>query len=157
VTYRRPTVQTFVLTATIALIASAMMALSRPVELRIDGQRVESDVPPITTAANHVYVPLRTIADALGAETEVDGDRVYVIRGHQSLRIRLGDQHATLNGMPLTFAHPPFRVRGRVMIGLTAVANAFGIHASYDARSNRIDVLTPGIGEAAGTTATTTQ
>ena len=156
-TYRQPTVQTLVFAATIALIASAALALSRPVELRINGQHIDSDVPPITTSSDKVYVPLRTIADALGAETQIFGEKVYVIRGHQSLRLRIGDQHATLNGMPLTFPHPPFRVRGRVMVGLGPIARAFDIHASYDPRTSRIDVLTPGIGEAASTANTETQ
>ena len=38
----------------------------------VDGERVDSDVPPVTTASEKAFVPLRSIADALGAETEVD-------------------------------------------------------------------------------------
>ena len=72
---------------------------------------------------------------------------MWCVRG-QSVRLRVGDVHATVNGMPLTLEHAPFRVRGRVMIGLRAVARAFGVHASYDARKARIAVMTPGIGEA---------
>jgi len=43
--------------------------------------------------------------------------------------------------------HAPFRVRGRVMISLDAVARALNVRARYDARNARIEVVTPGIGE----------
>lgn len=118
--------------------------------MMVDGQRVETDVPPVTTAtSDKVFVPLRSLADALGAQTDLDEKgHINVVRGGQSLRIRVGDKHATLNGMPLTLKHPPFRVRGRVMISLKTVAAAFGVRVSYDPRTQRIDVLTPGIGQA---------
>jgi len=148
-TYRPPTLRSLVLGATVATIASAVLAFSRPVDLVVDGQHVDSDVPPVSTAGNHVYVPIRSLADALGAQTSVDGSNIYVVRGTQSLRLRVGDAKASVNGMPLTLEHAPFRVRGRVMVGLRAIARAFGVHASYDARTARVDVMTPGIGEAA--------
>jgi hypothetical protein len=148
-TYRRPSFRSLVLAAAIATIGSAVLAFSRPVDIVVDGQRVESDVPPVSTAGNHVYVPIRSLADALGAQTSVDGQNIYVVRGTQSLRLRVGDAKASVNGMPLTLEHAPFRVRGRVMVGLRAIARAFDVHAAYDARTARVDVMTPGIGEAA--------
>jgi hypothetical protein len=147
-TYKRPTWQMLVLTALVATTASMMTALSRPVELLVDGQRIESDVPPVTTSLDKVYVPLRPVADALGLETMVQGSTIDVIRGNQSLRLHVGDVHARLNGMPMTLQHAPFRVRGRIMIGLKALSNAFNVRADYDARLARVYVMTPGIGEA---------
>lgn len=146
-TYRRPSLRLLMLTAAIAMTASAFVAFSRPIDMVVDGEFVASDVPPVATPG-HVYVPVRTLADALGAQTSVEGQNIIVVRAGQSVRLRVGDVHATVNGMPLTLEHAPFRVRGRVMIGLRAVARAFGVHASYDARLARIAVMTPGIGEA---------
>jgi hypothetical protein len=133
-----------------ALLVSVVLAFSRPIVMFVDGERVDSDVPPVTTASERAYVPLRSIADALGAETEVDPKTggVDVVLGSQSLRVRVGDAHALLNGMPFTLKHPPFRVRGRVMISLDAVARALRVHAKYDPRNARIEVVTPGIGQA---------
>ena len=133
-----------------ALFASSLLAFSRPIAMFVDGERVDSDVPPITTASERAYVPLRSIADALGAQTQVDSktNGVEVVLGPQSLRVRVGDQHATLNGMGFTLKHAPFRVRGRVMISLDAVARALHVHAKYDRRNARIEVVTPGIGQA---------
>ena len=87
-------------------------------------------------------MPLRSIADALGAETDVDAKArpIDVVLGGQSFRVRVGDTHATLNGMPITLKHAPFRVRGRVMISLDAVARALHVRATYDPRNARIEV-----------------
>ncbi|HEX8807159.1 MAG TPA: stalk domain-containing protein [Candidatus Aquilonibacter sp.] len=147
-TYRRPSLRMFVVTATVAMTASAFVMFSRPIDMVVDGESVASDVPPIAAAGNHVYVPVRTLADALGAQTSIEGRNIDVVRPGQSVHLRIGDVHARVNGMPLTLDHAPFRVRGRVMIGLRSMERAFGVHASYDARSARIAVMTPGIGEA---------
>jgi hypothetical protein len=135
--------------AVLALGISAALAFARPTVMLVNGQRVDSDVAPVTTVNKRAFVPLRSIADALGAETIVDGkgENIAVVLGNQSLRLRVGDTHATLNGMPLTLKHAPFRVRGRVMISLDAVARAFKVRTRYDPRNARIEVVTPGIGE----------
>ena len=67
--YRRPAWQTIVLTVVVATMASALLAFSRPVEMRVNGQTLQRDVSPVTTAADKVYVPLRPLAEALGAVT----------------------------------------------------------------------------------------
>jgi hypothetical protein len=138
------------LIAVTALGVSILLAFSRPIAMFVDGERVDTDVAPVTTASEKVFVPLRFLADALGAETELESKtgNIYVVLGNQSLRVRVGDTRATLNGMPFTLKHAPFRIRGRVMISLDAVARALHVHAKYDARDARIEVVTPGIGQA---------
>ncbi|MBV8198308.1 MAG: copper amine oxidase N-terminal domain-containing protein [Candidatus Eremiobacteraeota bacterium] len=133
----------------LALITSGALIAARPTVMLVNGERVESDVAPITTVRARAFVPLRSIADALGAETIVDRKTgsIAVVLGDKSLRLRVGDTHATVNGMPFTLKHAPFRVRGRVMISLDAVARALNVRARYDSRNARIEVVTPGIGE----------
>jgi len=140
----------FAFIAGAALAVSILLAFSRPIVMLVDGERVDTDVAPVTTASEKVFVPLRSIADALGAETEADpkAGTVDVVLGNQSLRVRVGDTRATVNGMPFTLKHAPFRVRGRVMISLDAVVRALHVHAKYDAREARIEVITPGVGQA---------
>jgi hypothetical protein len=147
-TYRRPSLRTLVLATAVATFASLLLAVSRPLELIVDGEPVPSDVPPVQTA-HDVYVPLRTLADALGAHVSIASDTIAVVRGDRSLRIRLGDVHATIDGRPLRLKRAPFRVRGRVMIALRPIARAFGVSADYDPRTAQIHVVTPGIGIAA--------
>lgn len=147
-TYRAPSMRSLALAAIVATSASLLVAFSRPVQIVVDGRAVLSDVPPVSTMAD-VYVPLRTFGDALGAETNLTKDGIEVIRGDRSLHVRVGDRRATIDGEPFTLGRAPFLVRGRVMIGLHAIARAFGVHATYNARTAQIQVMTPGVGEAA--------
>ena len=142
--------RTIVLIAIVALFASAFLAFSRPVEMLVDGERVDSDVPPVTTETDHVYVPLRSVADALGAEMQTDAKagKIYVTLDGETLSLRIGDRRAFVNGMPFTLRRAPFVVRGRVMVPLDAVARSLKVRAEYDQRAAKIEVDTPGIGMA---------
>ena len=150
--FRTAGVKTVSVTALIAAAVAVSLAFSRPVELRVDGQKIVTDVPPVTQE-HEVFVPLRAIAEALGADTHFksitgDGDSVEVIRGDKTLRFEVGKARATLNGAPMTLRHPPFRVRGRVMVGMHALSRAFSVKTRYDRKTARIDVDTPGVIEA---------
>lgn len=148
--YHKPSKTTIVATLVLALFGSLTFALSNPVEMRVDGQPVISDVPPVTTPKG-VFVPLRPVGDALGAETRYEhksGD-VVITRGDQTLHLKVGSLHAKINGMPLTLKHAPFRVRGRVMVSLHAVQQVFGVRVKFNKMTARVDLNTPGVSEAA--------
>ncbi len=146
-TYRRPSWGMLALTGVAALGASVLLSTSRPVVVRVDGRRLLSDVPPVTTVSNRVFVPLRALGDALGAQIRYDQKKnaVVVVRGDRTLRLKIGNRRATLDRMPMTLAHAPFLVRGRVMFGLRAFERAFGVAVTYDARTARVDVIVPGV------------
>jgi N-acetylmuramoyl-L-alanine amidase len=136
-------------TALVATVAAVSLALSRPASLTIDGQRIISDVPPVTQA-HEAFVPLRAVAEGLGADANYDPktDTVELVRGNDILRMRIGDVHATINGKKVTLRQAPFAVRGRTMVGLGVVAQTFGSKVRYDRNRANIDVLTPGVVEA---------
>jgi hypothetical protein len=136
--------------AVVALFVSAFLAFARPVVVVVNGERVETDVPPVTTETDHVYVPLRSVADALGAELQTDAKigKIYVTLGGETLSLQIGDRRAYVNGMPFTLRRAAFVVRGRVMVPLDAVARSLKVRARYDARDAKIEVDTPGIGMA---------
>jgi hypothetical protein len=148
-TYRAPSWLALAAVAGLALVVSLLLAIARPIEMTVDGVRVESDVPPVTTANHRIFVPVRSFAGALGAQMlENEDGRVDVVRGNQTLRLRRGDAHARINGVPFTMKHPPFLVRGRMMVELDTVAAALNVRANYDARNASIEVVTPGVGQA---------
>lgn len=144
--YKTPGWKTLAVTAVLAIAASVSYTLAKPVEVRIDGQPMVTDVPPVRTNAENVFVPLRPLSEALGAEARYDdktGD-IFLTRGDQLLHLKIGDRHATLNGMPMTLQRAPFRVRGRAMIALQTVQRAFGVRVRYDKSASRVDVYTLG-------------
>ena len=132
-------------TAGVALIASLALALSQPAILEVDGQRVSSDVAPVTSGGV-AYLPLRAVSDAAGAMTSFDSrtDELTVRRGSEVLRMKIGERRATLDGRPVLLAAAPFTVHGRAMVRASDIAFAFASAVKYDAARGRIDVRTPG-------------
>jgi hypothetical protein len=132
-------------TAGIALTTSLALALSQPAILDVDGQRVVSDVAPVTTAGV-AYLPLRAVSDAAGAETSFDArtNELTIRRGTAVLTMKIGERKATLDGRPIELKNAPFTVHGRAMVRGSDVALALASAVKYDAVRGRIDVRTPG-------------
>ncbi len=132
-------------TALVAVISSVSLAFSRPAVIDIDGQRIVSDVAPVT-AGGVAYLPIRVVGDAAGAVTSFDpASRAIVVRrGASTLVMRIGQREATLDGRPVELAHAPFTVHGRAMVRGVDVSAVLASNVRYDARYDRIDVRTPG-------------
>jgi hypothetical protein len=132
-------------TAGIAFTASLAIALSQPAILDVDGQRIVSDVSPITSAGV-AYLPLRAVSEAAGAATSFDArtNELTVRRGTTVLAMKVGDRHAMLDGHPLLLKNAPFTVHGRAMVRASDVALALASAVKYDVARGRIDVRTPG-------------
>ena len=135
-----------VATAVTALVASLSLALSTPASISVDGQRLASDVAPVTTPTGS-YLPLRAVADAAGAQTSFDtaDGQVVVRRGTDVLVMRAGTTAARMNGRPVTLAHAPFTVHGRTMVASATIASTLGSTVRYDAKHDRVVVRTPGV------------
>jgi hypothetical protein len=142
---RLPSLRLLLGTGAIASIASLGLALATPATIVVDGQRIASDVAPVTTPRG-AFLPLRAVAEAAGAETSFDplSGVITVRRGADVLRMRTGSRHAKLNGHAVTLAHAPFIVNGRTMVASTTIAHAFGSTVSFDVKRDRVDVRTPG-------------
>ena len=135
-----------------ATLAATVMFFARPATLEIDGQRIVTDVPPVTRA-HQAYVPVRALAGGLGAVASFDPKtrEISLARGNSILRMRLGQKDATLNGAPLVLSQAPFALRGRAMVVSTAIERAFGSRVRYDSARAKIDVVTSGTLEADAT------
>ncbi len=129
-----------------ALAASLALALSTPATISVDGQRLASDVAPVTTPAG-AYLPLRAVSDAAGARTAYDAKsgQITVRRGTDVLAMHIGTTAANMNGHRVTLASAPFAVRGRVLVSSATIARAFGSSVRYDVRHDRVVVRTPGV------------
>ncbi len=140
-----PDVRLLWVTAVTALAASLGLVLSTPSTISVDGQRLVSDVAPVTTPAG-TYLPLRAIADAAGAQTSFDSDGTIIVRrGTDVIAMRPGTTSAKVNGHAVTLAHAPFTVHGRTMVASATIAEAFGSTVRFDTKHDRIVVRTPGV------------
>lgn len=132
-------------TATIATAASLALALAQPATIEVDGQRIVSDVAPVTVG-NTAYLPLRAVSEAAGAVTSFNPrtNALIVRRGTDVLSMKIGDRRADLDGRPVTLKTAPFTVHGRAMVRGSDIALALASAVKYDVARGRIDVHTPG-------------
>jgi hypothetical protein len=144
---RLPDFKTLAVTACAALVASLATAFSSPASIQVDGRKVVSDVPPVTTVAHGAFVPLRAIALGMGADSSFDPKTgaITFTRGSDTIVMHVGDRAAKLNGAKFTLKQAPFLVRGRAMVSDELLARAFGATVKYDGRTAKIDILTPGV------------
>jgi len=128
----------------IAASVAAVRAWSHPASLLVNGERVISDVSPVTHA-REAFVPLRAVGESLGAQITYDpkNGMIEVVRGEDDLRMHAGDRVASLNGYRMTLTHAPFELRGRTMVSLSVIARAFGSKVRYDTAHAKIDVVSP--------------
>jgi hypothetical protein len=135
--------RTLVTTGVLALAASTALAYSRPATIQIDGKRIKSDVPPVTTS-HQAFLPLRVVTSKLGARVSYDKKThaILVVRGADRLKLHLGRQMAVFNGKPMRLSHAPFAVRGRTMVAGHTIERALGSKVQYNARKSTIDVVT---------------
>ncbi len=147
-----PSPSIVVVTLVAATLAATGMFFARPATLMIDGRRIATDVPPVTRA-HDAFVPLRAVADGLGAQASFDPKtrEVALVRGRTVLRMKLGEKEATLNGAAIVLAHAPFSLRGRTMVGPGLIERAFGSKVRYDGARANVDVVSPGMLEADAT------
>jgi Copper amine oxidase N-terminal domain len=135
-----------VATAVTASVASLAVALSTPASISVDGQRVASDVGPVTTTAG-AYLPLRALSEAAGAEALFDAKTgaITVRRGTDTLTMHVGSTKAVRNGRTFKLVHAPFTVRGRTMVAAATIERTFGSTVRFDAKHDRVEVRTPGV------------
>ncbi|HEY4441932.1 MAG TPA: copper amine oxidase N-terminal domain-containing protein [Candidatus Elarobacter sp.] len=141
-----PDARLVILTAVTALVASVSLALATPATISVDGQRLASDVAPVTTPSG-AYLPLRAVAEASGAQTSFDAatGAITVRRGADVLVMHAGSTVANLNGHRVALAQAPFTVRGRTMVAGTTIAASLGSTVRFDVKHQRVVVRTPGV------------
>lgn len=77
-------------------------------------------------------VPVRAIAEALGAEVKWDGAsrKVTIVRGGRELVLTIDNPKATINGKTFTMDTRPVIRQGRTMVPLRFVGELLGVRLS---------------------------
>lgn len=104
---------------------------------------VELDVPP-TIIGGSTFVPLRFVGEALGARVEWNGDLQVIIlsRGTSQVQLSIGSRMAIVDGqiIELKDVPPPLIVKGRTLVPVRFISEAFGAQVSWDAATKTVTI-----------------
>lgn len=108
--------------------ASAAESTPRPtIEVWVDGHNLALDVRP-EVKNQRTMVPIRAVAEALGAEVEWDQSSLTVTmtRAGSTVTMTLNSMTATVDGEPVEMDVAPYATGGRTLIPARYVAEFFG-------------------------------
>ncbi|MBI2874344.1 MAG: right-handed parallel beta-helix repeat-containing protein [Firmicutes bacterium] len=114
---------------------------ANPIPIFVDGDLLEVEVPPVLTGGR-VFIPLRAVSEALGAEVVWDPRRSQVsIRLRDTrLELRVGSREAEIDGKVLPMDAPPFIQHGRTLVPLRLVAETLGAVVGWDTASRSVRI-----------------
>jgi len=116
-------------------------------KLVINGQQVFPDVPLLVNSSR-MLVPIRIVAETLGAVVEWDGARrvASVVTGGRRIEMPIDSTRATIDGQPVTLDAPAVIYQSRTLVPLRFVAEALGCEVSWDAATATAGVVSASAG-----------
>ncbi|CAH8248241.1 copper amine oxidase N-terminal domain-containing protein [Paenibacillus melissococcoides] len=114
-----------------------------PIRVTVDGHEVAfPDEPPyVDKKSNRTMVPAKFVSEKLGANVKWNEalKQVAVTHNHDTITLKIGDNHAQVNGRTVTFDGPAAVHNGRTMVPLRFISEAF--HADVDWKPERNQVI----------------
>ncbi len=124
--------------------AQSAESAAASITVLLNGQPAKLSTAPIMKQGS-VYVPLRSLLTALGAEVDWDaatGD-VTTTHNEQSITIRSGSDQAVVNGKPITLDRPPFQSGGITYVSVRWLNEAFGAAVKWQGSTRTVSVYYP--------------
>lgn len=119
-----------------AALAAAMTVSASAVDLYIDWNKIDTDVPP-TAISGRTMVPMRAIFESLGCTVEWDAETQTAtgIRDDIEIVIPLGSTTAYVNGEEWTLDVPAQAINNRTMVPARFVGEALDCVVTWDAKT----------------------
>jgi hypothetical protein len=109
----------------------------------VDGKKVTlPGAPFVQKGTNTNYLPLRFVADSLGAQVVWNNNakRVTVLRGDTMLELWVGSKNMTVNGVrqPITVA--PIVIKGSVYVPVRVISEQLGQVVGWESKTKTITI-----------------
>lgn len=133
-----------------ALLAALWLALPSPgvraLAVRVNGAALRLDPAPVVVSGR-TLVPMRPIAEALGAEVAWDeAARTAVVSlGGRRVEIAPGKRTARVDAAEVELDQPALVIGGRTLLPLRFVAESLGFTVAYDAAANAAEIVDPAL------------
>ncbi len=114
------------------------------VTICMDGKPLTAKDMPAIIIDERTMLPMRLIAEALGAEVawNEDANQVYVINDTNTIVFQIDDKTGYQNGNTFTMDVPPMIVNERTMLPVRALANALDLDVTWDEKSRTVFMQT---------------
>jgi hypothetical protein len=140
-----------VLTAWLLLAAAPARQLppvDAAIAIAVNGEELSRDPAPriVGKGGGRLVVPVGRIFNALGIAVSRRGDVITAAAPGKTIVLRIGSAAATIDGRNVTMDSPATAINGATYVPLRFVAEALGAQATFNARANRVEVVSSLVG-----------
>ncbi len=115
---------------------------SNEIEMYINGNKIESDVAPVITD-NKVFLPVRAIFEAIGAEVEWDNETNTVISklDGNTVNMQIGNDIIVVNGEIKEIDTPAQIINNRTLASVLTFTESYACDVIWDTESNIVNII----------------
>ncbi len=123
------------------LLPTAAIAADDEIKVLLDGERIEFDVQPIIEN-DCTLVPIRAIAEKLGAEVVWKSPNVFMIKEKEIVMLSIGSKNMAIDVFAaVSLDTPPIIVNNRTLVPLRAISEAFGSDVQWDGEMRTVSII----------------
>ena len=112
------------------------------VSVKVNGQPLQSDVKPFVNGDGRTMLPIRAIAEALGAQVQWDEatQTATLTLGAKVVKVQIGQNNILVDGVPVPMDTAAAVKDGRTLLPVRAVGEALGANVGYDAATSTVQL-----------------
>lgn len=120
------------------------ITVTQYVTVMIDGQPLQSDVKPFVNADGRTMLPVRPVAEALGAQVQWDeGTQTATLtQGGKNVKVPVGQKTISVDGKPVAMDTAAVVKDGRTLLPVRPIAEALGVKIDWDEATSTVQIET---------------
>ena len=130
----------------LALTAIAAIGVARPINVEVNGQRVQFTGTRPMQMGDHVMIPLRGVFEKMGASVDwkESNQTVLAQRGTNRVELRINDRTAYINGNAMAVNNPAVMIDGSTMVPIRFVSESLGATVDWDETAGLVSIQDSG-------------
>lgn len=134
--------RSFILTILLMSLVGGSTLAQDPVDVSIviNGNALDNEPPP-RLVGESIYIPMRKVFTALGAQVRSENKVIIAQRGRLMMSFRPNVNVANVDGKEIELEEAPLLLAGTVYVPLRFVAQALGDSVAYDGKTKTVTVI----------------